>query len=360
MKIVTIVGARPQFIKAVPLSRALRTAGHHEFLLHTGQHYDYGMSQVFFEELGLAEASVNLEVRSGGHGQQTGQMLMRIEEVLQAEKPDCVLVLGDTNSTLAGALAAVKLQIPVAHVEAGLRSFNRAIPEEHNRVLTDHCVDLLFCPTQTAVDHLRSEGITRGVYLVGDPMYDAVLMFGEKSLRQSTIMYDLGLQKGGYILATIHRAYNTDDPLALKAVLDILLGINEPTLMPVHPRTRQKIHDFGLMDAPAGCASLKLIDPVSYLNMLMLEKNARMILTDSGGVQKEAFFFAVPCLTLRSETEWVETLTDGWNTVVGLDAQKIYRLLREGVPPAAPPRPLFGDGQSAKHIVSILEKQSST
>jgi len=357
MKIVTIVGARPQFIKAAPLSRALRTAGHHEFLLHTGQHYDYGMSQIFFEELGLAEANVNLDVRSGGHGQQTGQMLMRIEEVLQVEKPDCVLVLGDTNSTLAGALAAVKLQIPVAHVEAGLRSFNRAMPEEHNRVLTDHCVDLLFCPTQAAVDHLISEGITRGVYLVGDPMYDAMLMFWEKSLRQSTIMRDLGLQKGGYILATIHRAHNTDDPLALKVVLDILLGINEPTIMPVHPRTRQKIHDFGLMDAPARYGSLKLIDPVSYLNMLMLERNARMILTDSGGVQKEAFFFAVPCLTLRSETEWAETLADGWNTVVGLNAQKIHWLVREGIPPATPPRPLFGDGQSAKHIVSILETQ---
>ena len=359
MNIVTIVGARPQFIKAAPLSRALRASGHREFLLHTGQHYDYGMSQVFFEELGLPEADVNLDVRSGGHGQQTGQMLMRAEVVLLAEKPDWVIVFGDTNSTLAGALAAVKLSIPVAHVEAGLRSFNRAMPEEHNRVLTDHCADLLFCPTQTAVDRLKSEGITRGVHLVGDPMYDAVLMFVETARQRSTIMHALGLQTGAYLLATIHRAYNTDDPQSLKTILDILLDIGEPVILPLHPRTQQKIRDFGLMDAPAQSAGLKLIDPVSYLDMLMLEQNARMILTDSGGVQKEAFFFAVPCITLRSETEWLETLQDGWNTVAGLDAQKIHGRVREWTPPASPPRPMFGDGQSAKHIVSILEKQNS-
>lgn len=218
MKVVTVVGARPQFIKAAPVSKALREAGHQEFLLHTGQHYDYGMSQVFFDELGLPEPDANLNVRSGNHGQQTGQMLIGIEDILLKEKPDWVLVFGDTNSTLAGALAAVKLQIPLAHVEAGLRSYNREMPEEHNRVLTDHCADLLFCPTKTAVDNLAKEGLTNGVHEVGDPMYDAVLMFSEKAAKTSTILRDLGLTKGGYLLATVHRAYNTDDQQILETL----------------------------------------------------------------------------------------------------------------------------------------------
>jgi UDP-GlcNAc3NAcA epimerase len=358
MKVVTIVGARPQFIKAAPVSKALREAGHTEFILHTGQHYDYGMSQVFFDELGLPAADVNLNVRSGNHGQQTGWMLGGIEDILLAEKPDRVLVYGDTNSTLAGALAAVKLQIPLGHVEAGLRSYNRQMPEEHNRVLTDHCADFLFCPTQTAVDNLAKEGLTRGVYQVGDPMYDEVLMFSERARTNSTILQTLGLQKDGYLLATIHRAYNTDDPQTLQTIFAVLSALDETVIFPIHPRTRQKHQEYGLLDETAAGIKLRLIDPVSYLDMLMLEKNARIILTDSGGVQKEAFFFAVPCLTLRPETEWVETVESGWNLVVGVDAEKIAAGLRHSFPQADQRPPVFGDGHSSEALVKILERQS--
>jgi UDP-GlcNAc3NAcA epimerase len=353
MKVLTIVGARPQFIKAAPLSRALREAGIQEYLLHTGQHYDYGMSQVFFDELGLPQADINLDVRSGGHGQQTGQMLTEIEKVLEAQKPDWVVVFGDTNSTLAGALAAVKLHIPVAHIEAGLRSFNRQMPEEHNRVLTDHCADLLLCPTKTAVENLRREGLTDSVHLVGDPMYDAVLMFNQVAAEKSTILETLGLEKDGYLLATIHRAYNTDDPQALLTLLDVLQSLQETVILPIHPRTRKKIDDFGLLDGEKA-SNLRLVEPLSYLDMLVIEQNARMILTDSGGVQKEAYFFSVPCLTLRPETEWVETLADGWNTVVELDAEKIRHHVRHTPTPGRPPQPVFGGGQSAKTITKII------
>jgi UDP-N-acetylglucosamine 2-epimerase len=354
MKVVTIVGARPQFIKAAPVSKALREAGHTEFILHTGQHYDYGMSQVFFDELGLPAANVNLDVRSGSHGKQTGQMLIGIEEVLIKEKPDWVLVFGDTNSTLAGALAAVKLHIPLAHVEAGLRSYNREMPEEHNRVLTDHCADLLFCPTKTAVGNLAKEGLTKGVYEVGDPMYDAVLMFSEKAKQRSTILHDLGLKKGGYLLATIHRAYNTDDPQTLKAIFSALNSINEIMVFPIHPRTRQKIQDYGLLNDAAAVNNLRLIDPVSYLDMLILEQNARLILTDSGGVQKEAYFFGIPCLTLRPETEWVETVQSGWNILVGADVEKIVLLSQTFMPPVSHPA-FYGNGQAVTQIIRILE-----
>ena len=239
MKILTVVGARPQFIKAAPVCRALREAGHREFLVHTGQHYDYGMSQVFFEELGIPQPDMNLEIGSGAHGWQTGQMLIRLEEVLLAERPDWVLVYGDTNSTLAGALAAVKLRIPVAHVEAGLRSHNREMPEEHNRVLTDHIADLLLCPTQVAVDNLARENITAGVHLVGDTMYDSVLQFAALARQRSTILDDLGLTPKGYLLATIHRPYNTDVPENLRAILSAFGEIEEPVIFPVHPRTRR-------------------------------------------------------------------------------------------------------------------------
>jgi UDP-N-acetylglucosamine 2-epimerase len=354
MKVVSIVGARPQFIKAAPVSKALREAGHQEFILHTGQHYDYGMSQVFFEELDLPEANINLDVRSGSHGQQTGQMLIGIEKVLLDEKPDWVLVFGDTNSTLAGALAAVKLHIPLAHVEAGLRSYNRQMPEEHNRVLTDHCADLLLCPTKTAADNLAREDLTKGVHLVGDPMYDAVLMFSEKAKQRSTIMHDLGLEKGGYLLATIHRAYNTDEPQTLKAIFSALTSIDEAVIFPVHPRTRQKLQDYGLLDHDSARGNLKVIDPVNYLDMLNLERNARLILTDSGGMQKEAYFFSVPCLTLRPETEWVETAQSGWNLLVGTEPGRILAGLQHVFPSPDQHPMLFGDGRSASEIVRIL------
>ncbi|MEJ5197355.1 MAG: UDP-N-acetylglucosamine 2-epimerase (non-hydrolyzing) [Anaerolineae bacterium] len=353
MKVVTVVGARPQFIKAAPVCKALRAAGHSEYLVHTGQHYDYGMSQVFFDELDIPQPDINLEVGSGSHGRQTGEMLIRLEEVLLAEKPDRVLVYGDTNSTLAGALAAAKLHIPVAHVEAGLRSFNREMPEEHNRVLTDHIADLLFCPTQTAVDNLRNEGITRGVHLVGDTMYDAVLQFAALARTRSTILARLGLQPKRYLLATVHRPYNTDDPVNLRSILEAFAELEEPVIFPVHPRTRQRMEALNVRTLER--SNVQMIEPVGYLDMLALEQHARLILTDSGGIQKEAYWLGVPCVTLRTETEWVETVAAGWNVVVGADRARIVAAVRSLVAPAV--RPLsYGDGRAAGQIVGILER----
>jgi UDP-N-acetylglucosamine 2-epimerase len=359
MKVATVVGARPQLIKAAPVSRALREAGHREFLIHTGQHYDYGMSQVFFEEMGIPEPDVNLGVGSGSHGWQTGRMLTLIEEVLSAERPDSVLVYGDTNSTLAGALAACKLRFTLAHVEAGLRSFNREMPEEHNRVLTDHCADLLFCPTRTAVDNLAQEGIKRHVHLVGDTMYDAVLQFAEIAARRSTILEDLGVKPQEYLLATVHRPYNTDDPQSLRRLLAAFREIGEPVIFPVHPRTRRKIAELngtsGMESSTAG--DVRMIEPVGYLDMLRLEQSARVILTDSGGMQKEAYFFGVPCVTLRPETEWVETVEAGWNILVGTDRERIVEVASRHAPDQnTPPPPLFGDGRASARIVRLLEE----
>jgi len=351
LKVVSIVGARPQFIKAAPVSRALQPMVR-EVLVHTGQHYDREMSELFFEELSIPEPEYNLGVGSGPHGWQTGQMLIRIEEVLLAERPDWVLVYGDTNSTLAGALAAVKLQLPVAHVEAGLRSFNRTMPEEHNRVLTDHVADLLFCPTQTAVDNLLREGITQGVHLVGDVMYDAVIHNAALAEARSDLLARLGLKPGSYALATVHRPVNTDDPLRLQSILEALAEIEMSVLFPVHPRTRQCMDRLDLSFV-SKMESLNFIDPVGYLDMLLLEKHARLILTDSGGVQKEAYFFSVPCLTLREETEWVETVEAGWNRLVGADPVAIAQGAREFRPTGSPP-PLFGDGHAAERIAVVL------
>lgn len=351
MKVVTIVGARPQFVKAAPVSRALRQH-HAEVLVHTGQHYDREMSDLFFEELVIPRPDYELGVGSGGHGWQTGQMLIRIEEVLLAERPDWVLVYGDTNSTLAGALAAAKLSIPTAHVEAGLRSFNRNMPEEHNRVLTDHCADLLFCPTQTAVDLLRAEGITSGVHLVGDVMYDAALQFAEIAQRRSTIQATLGLTPKAYALATLHRPYNTDDPDRLAQVLTALGALEMPVILPLHPRTRGRLAEMG--NPQCTVHNLQCVDPVGYLDMLALEQGAELILTDSGGVQKEAYFFAVPCVTLRPETEWVETVAAGWNRLAWGDADKVIEATRKPWPIEAPP-PLFGDGHAAERIAALLD-----
>jgi len=328
MTILTVIGARPQFIKAAPVSRALQKAGHEEFIVHTGQHYDHALSQIFFDEMGIPAPDVNLGVGSGSHGRQTGEMLTRLEAVFLQQNPDMVLVYGDTNSTLAAALAACKLHIPVAHVEAGLRSFNRAMPEEHNRVLTDHCADLLLCPSQTAVDQLKKEGIEQGVHLVGDTMYDAVLQFSEIARRRSTILQDHGLSPNGYLLATVHRPYNTDNPDILRGILGALSRMKEPVVFPVHPRTRQKIIDFNLCDGQTAQGNLTFIDPVGYLDMLVLEENARVILTDSGGMQKEAYFLQVPCVTLRPETEWVETVQAGWNVLTGADPAAIDAAVR--------------------------------
>ena len=357
MKILTVVGARPQFIKAAPVSKTLRGAGHTEYLVHTGQHYDHGMSQIFFDELQIPAPDVNLAIGSGSHGQQTGEMLIRIEEVIQQEKPDSVLVYGDTNSTLAGALAAVKLHVPVAHVEAGLRSFNREMPEEHNRVLTDHCADLLFCPTQTAVDHLRSEGITENVHLVGDTMYDAVLQFGEIAKRRSVILETLGLAPKSYYLATVHRPYNADVPENLENILQAFGGLDKPVIFPIHPRTRSKIAELGLSDLQSSLSNLSLVEPVGYLDMMMLLQNSSLLLTDSGGMQKEAYFVAVPCVTLRPETEWVETVEAGWNVLVGADKINIAATTVEHTWPTDRPKPVFGDGDAAEKIGQRLTQK---
>ncbi len=349
MKIVSIVGARPQFIKAAPVSATLRQS-FTEILVHTGQHYDHGMSAVFFQELGIPEPEYNLGIGSGSHGQQTGQMLAAIEAVLLQEKPDWLLVYGDTNSTLAGALAAAKLHIPIAHVEAGLRSYNRTMPEEINRVLTDHCSNLLFCPTQTAVDNLASEGIHQGVHQVGDVMVDALYYFLPKA-EQSPILNQHSLTSGDYVLATIHRASNTDTAEALAQVLDCLAQSAWPVVWPIHPRTAAALHRFALTPPP----NVRLIPPVGYLEMLALEKQARFILTDSGGVQKEAYIFAVPCITLREDTEWVETVAQGWNTLTGADAAKVREALARPRPDTTPP-PVFGDGAAAAKIAHYLNQ----
>jgi UDP-GlcNAc3NAcA epimerase len=354
MKVLTIVGARPQFIKAGPLSRALRQAGHEEFLVHTGQHYDRGMSDVFFEELEIPHPHVNLEIGSGTHGVQTGKMLAGLEQVMLEEKPDWVLVYGDTNSTLAGALAACKLHIPIAHVEAGLRSFNRTMPEEHNRVLTDHCSDLLFCPTQTAVDNLKKENIHNGVHYVGDVMTDT-LAFANAKLDQrpeieANLFARLGVQKGQYLVATVHRAENTDAPQRLESIMEAFDALREPLIFPIHPRTRKILQQ----SAHKPAAHVRFTEPLSYLEMLCLQRSARLLLTDSGGMQKEAYCLGVPCITLRDETEWVETVTQGWNQLVGANKQRIIEATQNFAPPAERPL-LYGDGKTAQRCVALLQ-----
>jgi UDP-GlcNAc3NAcA epimerase len=323
MKIATVIGARPQFIKAAPVSRALRfmDGGSEvtEILIHTGQHYDTNMSQVFFDELGLASPDYNLGIGSGSHGWQTGQMLAAIEDVLLNKKPDCVLVYGDTNSTLAGALAAAKLHVPVAHVEAGLRSFNRRMPEELNRIVADQLSALLFAPTQTAVSNLAAEGMTCGVHLVGDVMQDALAEHLAAAERRSRILEQLALSPDEYLLVTVHRAENTDSPERLMGICEALriLSVDQRIVWPVHPRTRK------LLDPGMVAGNIGLIEHAGYLDMLMLERSATAILTDSGGIQKEARWLQVPCVTLRDDTEWVETLDGGWNRLAGANPIKI-------------------------------------
>ena len=328
MKILTVVGARPQFIKLAPLSKILRENGINEIIVHTGQHYDENMNDLFFKELEIPEPNYNLGIGSGNHGEQTGRMLIEIERIILKEKPDLVSVYGDTNSTLAGALAASKLHIKLAHVEAGLRSFNKRMPEEINRVLTDHVSDILFCPTQTAEENLKNKGITNGVYLVGDVMFDALLHFSKISDMKSNILERLNIKPKEYYLATIHRAENTDNYERLKNILTAFSKMDEIVVFPIHPRTRKTINYYGLDDLLEN-DNVKVIDPVGYLDMLKLEKNAKAILTDSGGVQKEAFWLKVPCITLRDETEWIETVNLGWNRLVGSDVEKILEAVRD-------------------------------
>jgi len=358
LKIVSIVGARPQFVKAAVVSKAVRAFGLNEILVHTGQHYDANMSRVFFEELEIPEPDYNLEIGSSLHGDQTGRMLQSIEAVLLKEKPHIVQVYGDTNSTLAGSLAASKLHIPVAHVEAGLRSFNRRMPEEINRIVADHISDLLFTPTKTADENLLREGVSKGVHRVGDVMYDAVLHYRQLAVKKSGILTRIGMQPKGFALVTIHRAENTDDSNRLRNILAALqsLAAEMPVVFPVHPRTRKILESStGLLPGNAASGKLFLIEPVSYLDMLVLESESRVILTDSGGVQKEAFFFGTPCVTLRPETEWVETVEAGWNTLSDDNAALILESARSART-GDPAHRAFGDGDATSKIATILRQ----
>ncbi len=352
MKLVSVVGARPQFVKCAPVSRELRRR-HDEVLVHTGQHYDHGMSAVFFDELAIPEPDYNLGIGSGSHGRQTGAMLAAIEDVLLKEEPDMALVYGDTNSTLAGSLAAAKLHIPAAHVEAGLRSFDRSMPEEINRVVSDHVADLLFCPTGTAVANLRAEGVTVGVHLVGDVMLDALLYNRTIAEERSRILADLALSEKGYCVATVHRQSNTDDRRALTRIVDAFAALDEPLVFPVHPRTVKYLKEYDLYDRLAAAPHVRLVEPLGYLDMLQVMAHARLILTDSGGVQKEAYMLEVPCVTLRENTEWVETVEDGWNVLVGTDTAAITDAVF-GFAPAGRQRAVFGDGNASRKIVEII------
>ncbi len=370
LKVITILGNRPQFIKAAVVSRAIRNHNHkteknqiEELIVHTGQHFDKNMSSIFFEELDIPEPYINLNIHQMSHGKMTGRMLEKIEKCLIVEKPDLVLVYGDTNSTLAGALAAVKLHISVAHVEAGLRSFNRMMPEEHNRTVADHCSEILFCPTQTAVKNLMREGMEDSrlhpgdnrfrcrVLMVGDVMYDSVIANLQVAEKKSHIMDELDLEPKQYALATIHRSENTDNPENLRKVFHGLKQISNlglRVIMPLHPRTLKHLQALEIITLP-----FTLIPPLGYLDLLMIEKNAHVILTDSGGIQKEAYWLKVPCITLRQETEWVETVDTGWNVLAGVEPEKFFCSLGTLKRPENHPE-LFGNGRAAEKIVDTI------
>lgn len=349
MKILTVIGARPQFVKAAVVSRAFAELRPdvREVLVHTGQHYDASMSDVFFNELNIPRPDYNLGIGGGTHGQNTGRMIEKLEELLLSEKPDWVLVYGDTDSTLAGALAAVKLHIPVAHVEAGLRSFNRRMPEEINRVVTDHVSSLLLVPTEVARGNLRNEGIADDkVQAVGDVMYDAALYYKEYA-RKPEWFDSLGIPLGSYVLCTIHRADNTDTPARMGGIFEGLQGGGLPVVLPLHPRTRKKLQEMDL-EIPG---NVSVVDPVGYLEMVWLEANCKVIATDSGGVQKEAYFHRKPCVTLREETEWVELVKGGFNILVGADEEQISKAIMESSTIDVTGE-LYGTGRAAEIIVN--------
>lgn len=356
MKILTIVGARPQFIKAAAISRIITHQYQNidEIIVHTGQHYDPNMSDIFFQELQIPKPKYNLEISGGAHGEMTGRMLEGVEKVLYQEKPDWVLVYGDTNSTLAAALAAAKLHIPVAHVEAGLRSFNMRMPEEINRILTDHVSTLLFCPTETAASNLQSEGVLKGVHNIGDVMYDVALFYKNQAIQRSEVMSKLGLEKAQFALATCHRAENTDDAKNMLEIFRALAEISKDisVVLPLHPRTRKLIDHYGYSKY---LETFIVTEPLSFLDMVALEQSARVILTDSGGIQKESFFYRVPCITMREETEWVETVHLGFNKLVGANRDRIisaYQAIQSSkIDNEAYP---YGDGHAADKVVSIL------
>jgi UDP-GlcNAc3NAcA epimerase len=357
MKIITIIGARPQFIKASVVTAAIAsTPGLKEIVIHTGQHFDANMSDIFFAELNMDKPDYSLDIHSGGHGNMTGRMLIEIEKVLQQERPDAVLVYGDTNSTLAGALAAAKLQIPVAHIEAGLRSCNMVMPEEINRILTDRISHWLFAPTHTAVENLVREGFAREqINLVGDVMYDVALHYGARVQAGAGQMARLGLKEKSYILATIHRAENTDDPRRLGIIVEAMIAAAKilPVVWPIHPRTRAVLQRAGSLETLT--SAVNLIEPVGYLDMVRLEKYAALIATDSGGVQKEAFFYGVPCVTIRHETEWVELLEAGWNRLAPpVDVQSILQVLQVALGSQGRDFEPYGAGDAADQIVKRL------
>jgi UDP-N-acetylglucosamine 2-epimerase (non-hydrolysing) len=350
MKVVSVIGARPQFIKAFPVSREL-PLNHDEVLVHTGQHYDEEMSDVFFEELGMQEPDYNLGVGSDTHGRQTAAMLEGIEAIIEDETPDIVLLYGDTNSTLAGAIAGSKLDPLVAHVEAGLRSYNREMPEEMNRVLTDHASDLLFAPSESAVETLTDEKITDGVHFVGDVMYDAILWAREVAHERSTILADLSIETVEFVLATVHRASNTDNGERLESIVRGLANAPYPVVFPIHPRTRKRLEEHELWERASN--ELVICDPVGYIDFVRLVDAAETIATDSGGVQKEAFYLDTPCVTLRTKTEWRETVESGWNELVGTDESVIADAIRRAENPSEKPD-IYGGGNASTMIIDIL------
>ena len=355
-KIITIVGARPQFIKTPLISEEIRKFSQ-EIIIHTGQHYDENMSDVFFEELNIPKPDYNLGVGSATQGKQTGEMLEKIEEVILKEKPDMVIIYGDTNSTVAGALAAVKLHVPVAHVEAGMRSYNRQMPEEINRIVSDHISELLFCPTQSSADILKTEGVTKGVHVVGDVMADIQLKLKAQG-QKLKVLEDLNLKPKNYLLATVHRQENTDDKERLEGILKAFSQIKETIIFPIHPRTKKYIAEYGLQDLIDSSPNIKVIEPVGFIDMIALENNAKMTLTDSGGVQKESYLAHVPCITLREETEWIETVDSGWNQLAGVSTEKIVELVNnfESTSWQTKSHPDFlGDGSAYLKIAEIIK-----
>jgi UDP-GlcNAc3NAcA epimerase len=354
VKIVSIIGARPQFIKYAPLSQELKKS-HRSVLIHTGQHYDINMSQVFFDELGIPAPDYNLGVGSGTHAYQTGAMLQGIEGILLQEKPDMAIIYGDTNSTLAGALSAAKLNLKLAHVEAGVRSFDKSIPEEINRLVADVCSNYLFCPTQTAVDNLKREGLTSGVFLTGDVMVDA-LNLSRNLAERSTVLEDLGLSSKKYLLVTVHRARNTDFRPNLESICQALIMLarqGETVIFPVHPRTKKLIEMYGLYDQLE--EKIKIIEPQGYFEFIKLLSNARKVITDSGGIQKEAYILKVPCVSLNPTTPWVETVENGWNILVGTAKEKIVEAALTFKPNPHYTQ-TFGLGACRK-IAAIIEEQ---
>lgn len=352
MKIMTVIGARPQFIKAAPVSRALAASGClEEVLVHTGQHYDSNMSNIFFEELGIPAPRHNLGIGGGSHGQNTGRMIEGLEHLMKGEAPDWVLVYGDTDSTLAGALAAVKLHIPIAHIEAGLRSHNMRMPEEVNRRLTDHSSTVLFTPSKQADENLRVEGVPAGkVINVGDVMYDAALMFGDGGGAHPELLDRIGVEANGYALATVHRQENTDDPRRLSAIFAAFGAMGMPVVLPLHPRTKGRIHDFGIAIEP----NLIVVDPLGYKDMNNLQRHAALIATDSGGLQKEAYFHRVPCVTLRDETEWTELVELGWNRLARPGMDDLQAVLTAPPSRGREDEAPYGNGQAAVKIAGAL------